>query len=439
VSIDLRAMNDLLLAQRPVPVSYSVIASIFFGVGVSLVIAEAMFFEYFQAMANSSFTTRHVIGFHLFPSEIWFIFLGNLLLFLAIANKSFEFPTYLVIESRPVFLVLGVYSLWFVYGSLAGNSWALQEFREMVFTALSLPPILYFASLLSARSVFEKFVLPGSLLLLVLAVFDTPNTALIVSTFFVSYLTLTLLYKNAWAIVGLGLVSLPFLLKFAKPMIVLFAFCVTASFLLAGYLNPKSVNWILSKFKMRIVFIALSIFLGLVAVVAIINAWTGGAIEEIIRFYFLKERLTAAGQTVYADVSGGRFAIWRSALESWTQRPFVGFGLGSEVEAYSTGWVTKVQFHSYVIQALHHTGLIGLLLIAGGWITWLLRTTRKVFAVRDVNEKIVLGAMLVYVFGIFFYGLYGHSLTYPPSTQFFWLCVGFLCALRRPVHYRVRL
>jgi O-antigen ligase len=333
---------------------------------------------------------------------------------------------------------MGVYSLWFVYGSLADNSWALQEFREMVFTALSLPPILYFASLLSARSVFEKFVLPGSLLLLVLAAFGTPNAALIVSTFFVSYFTLTLLYRNAWAIAGLGLVSLPYLLKFSKPMIVLFAFCVAVSFLLAGYLNPKSVNLILSRFKIKIVLIALSILLALVAVAALINAWSGGAIEEIIRWYFLKERLTASGQTVYADVSGGRFAIWLAALESWMQRPFVGFGLGSEVEAYSTGWITKVQFHSYVIQALHHTGLIGLLLITGGWTTWLFRTTRKVFAIRNVNEKIVLGAMLVYVFGIFFYGLYGHSLSYPPSAQFFWLCVGFLCVLRPPVHYRVQ-
>jgi len=438
MSTSQRTVDALLLAHRPVLVSYASIASTFFGVGILLILAEALFFEYFSAMANSSFTTRHIIGFHLFPSEVWFIFLGNFLLFVMIGNRNFEIPRYLVIESRPVFLVLGTYSLWFVYGSLAGNTWALQEFREMVFTAFSLPPILYFASLLSAKSVFQKFVLPGSLLFLALSAFDTPNTALIVSTFFVSYFALTLLYRNAWAIVGLSLVSLPFLLKFSKPMIVLFAFCVSASFLLAGYLNPKSGNWILSRFKMKIVIIALSICLGLLAVAAMINVWSGGAIEEIIRWYFLKERLSASGQTVYADVSGGRFAIWRAALESWAQRPVVGYGLGSEVEAYSKGWVAKVQFHSYPVQALHHTGLIGLLLIAGGWATWLLRTTRKVFLVHDVEEKMVLGAMLVYVFGIFFYGLYGHSLSYPPSAQFFWLCVGFLCALRRPVHYRVQ-
>ncbi len=438
MSTSQRAVDTLLLVRRPVLVSYASIASTFFGVGILLILAEALFFDYFSAMANSSFTTRHIIGFHLFPSEMWFIFLGNFLLFVMIGNRNFEIPRYLVIESRPVFLVLGIYSLWFVYGSLAGNSWALQEFREMVFTAFSLPPILYFASLLSAKSVFEKFVLPGSLLLLALSAFDTPNAALIVSTFFVGYFALTLLYRNVWAIVGLGLVSLPFLLKFTKPMIVLFAFCISASFLLAGYLNPKSVNWILSKFKMKIFVIALSIFLGFLAVVAMINAWSGGAIEEIIRWYFLKERLSASGQTVYADVSGGRFAIWRAALESWAQHPIVGYGLGSKVEAYSSGWVAKVQFHSYPVQTLHHTGLIGLLLIAGGWSTWLLRTTRKVFLVHDVEEKIVLGAMLVYVFGIFFYGLYGHSLSYPPSTQFFWLCVGFLCALRRPVHCRVQ-
>lgn len=438
MSIDLRAVDAWFLARRPVSVSYSSIASTFFGIGLLLIFAEALFFDFFSGLAHSSFTTRRMIGFHLFPSELWFIFLGNALLFLVVGNKSFSIPRYLVANSRPVFLILGVYSLWFVYGSLAGNIWALQEFREMVFTALSLPPILYFASHLSVRQALEKFIVPGTLMLLVVSAYGVHNTALIFGTFFVSYFTLKLLYKSYWAIIGLGFASLPFLLKFAKPMIVLFVFCVATSFLLAGYLNPKSVNWILSKFKMRIVFIGLSILLALLAIIAMINTWSGGAIEEIIRWYFLKERLTASGETIYGDVSGGRFAIWRAAVETWAQRPLLGYGLGAELEAYSSGWVTKVQYHNYLVQALHNTGLIGMLLIAGGWSVWLLHSLRKVFLVRDVDEKIVLASMLAYIFGILFYGLYGHSFSYPPSTQFFWLCVGFLCVLRRPFHYRVQ-
>jgi len=430
--------DNWFLSRKALPVSYSKIASTFFGIGILLIFVEALFFDYFSAMANSSFTTRHIIGFHLFFSELWFIFLGNVLLFLMLGNKNFLFPRHPVIACRPVFLVLAVYSLGFVYGSLAGNPWALQEFREVVFTALCLPPVLYFASMVNARQVFEKFILPGTIGLLAVSAFQTENTALIFGTFFVAFFALKLLYKSYWAIVGLGLVSLPFLLKFSKPMIVLFAFCIAASFLLAGYLNQKSVNWILSTFKLRIVFIGVSILLALLALIIAINVWSGGAIEEIIRWYFLKERMTGAGETIYGDVSGGRFAIWRAALESWLQRPLVGYGLGAEIEAYSSGWITKTQFHSYVVQALHNTGLIGLLLILGGWSVWLRSSLKKVLVVRDVEEKIVLGSMLVYVFGIFFYGLYGHSLSYPPSAQFFWLCVGFLCALRRPIHYRVQ-
>lgn len=438
MNMNLRAADAWFLARKPAYLSYSTVSSTFLGIGMLLIVTEVLLFDYVGGLANSSFTTRRIIGYHLFFSELWFIIVGNVLLLLMIGSNRFRISRYIVIESQPVFLVLGVYSLWFVYGSLAGNSWALQEFREVVFTAFSLPPILYFASHLSARQLLGKFVAPVTLVLPVASAFGAHNSALIFGTFIVGYFTLKLLYKSTWAILGLGLVSLSFVLKFAKPMVVLFAFCLTASFLLAAYLNPKSVNWILSKFKMKIVFIGLLIILALLAVIAIVNAWSGGAIEEIIRWYFLKERLTASGETIYADVSGGRFAIWQAAIESWTERPVFGYGLGAEVEAYSKGWVTKVQFHSYLIQATHNTGLIGLSLIAGGWSVWLIRSFRKVFLVQNIEDKIMLGSMLVYVLGIFFYGLYGHSLSYPPNALFFWLCVGFLCALRRPVNYRVK-
>ena len=331
MNISLRAADAWFLVRKPVSLSYSTVASTFIGVGMLLMLAEAMFYDYFAAFAHSSFTTRRVIGYHLFFSELWFIFVGNALLFLVIGNRSFVIPRYLVVESRPVFVVLGVYSLWFVYGSIAGNAWALQEFREMVFTALSLPPILYFASMLSARQTIEKFIVPGTLMFLAISAYQVDLAAFMFGTLFVSYFALRLLYGTNWAIIGLVSASLPFLLKFSKPMVALLAFCVTATFLLAGYLNQKSVNWILSKFKIRIVLIGLSILVALLAIIALINAWSGGAIEEIVRLYFLKERLTESGEVFYGDVSGGRFAIWRAAVESWVHRPFIGYGLGAEL------------------------------------------------------------------------------------------------------------
>ena len=438
MNIDIRAVDAWFLARKPVIVSRSQIASIFFGVGMCLLLLEALFFDYFSDLANSSFTTRRIIGFHLFLSELWFIFLGNVLLFLAVGSRNFLVPKHLLIESRPIFLVLGVYSVWFVYGSLAGNSWALQEFREMVFAALSLPPVLFFGAHLNARQAIGKFIIPTVIMLLALSAFGLHNSALIVGTLPVAYFTLKLLYKNAWAVVGLAFASLPFLFKFAKPMIALFAFCAAASFVLAAYLNPKSVNWILSRFKLRIVAIGLSILLALLATLALINAWTDGAIEQIVRWYFLKERFAVSGETIYGDLSGGRFAIWRAALESWVERPFIGYGLGAEVNAYASGWITKVQYHNYLIQALHNTGLIGFVLIIGGWSVWLSRSLRKVLYVRGIDEKIMLASMLVYVLGILFYGLYGHSLSYPPNAQLFWLCIGFLTVVRSPFRHGVQ-
>jgi O-antigen ligase len=390
MNMNMRQLDARFLVSKPVLVTYSSIAFIFFGVGMGLILMEVLFFDTFSRLAHTSFTTRHVLGFHLFPSEIWFIILGNALLFLAIGNGGLLLPKSLLSESRPLLIVLGSYSLWFVYGSLAGNSWALQEFREMAFTGLSLPPILFFGSHLRITRVFGIFVVIAVVSLLLFSLVGPHNSALMVGTLGVSYYALKLLYRNVWAVFGLTIASLPFLIKFAKPMIALFAFCFAASFLLAGYLNPRSTNWVLSRFKLRMATIALCMLAALTAIVFLVNHWTGGAIEQIVRYYFLKERFTASGGITYGDFSGGRLAIWRAAIDSWVERPLLGYGLGAEVEAFASGWISKVQYHSYLIQALHNTGLIGFVLIVGGWTLWILRTLRKVFSVVDIDEKIAL-------------------------------------------------
>lgn len=439
MNVDFRQIDDWFVIHKPVDLSYTSIASAFFGIGMVLILTEAVFYEYFSDLANSSFTTRNVIGFHLFPSEIWFIFFGNALLFLIIGSDRFRISTAPFRDVGPIFLVLGVYSLWFVYGSQAGNSWALREFREMVFTALSLPPILFFGYRINPRRVVRKFIVPGTVAVLAASVISVENTALMLATFFVSYYVLRLLFGNVWSLAWFGLVSLAFLLKFSKPMIVLFVFCVGLSFLLASYLNPKSINWILSKFKIRVVLIGLAILGILAAGAYALNWYLGGLIEQVIRVYFLKERLGSGGGVVMGDLTGGRMAMWKAAIESWLNRPLLGHGLGAEIEAYSKGWVTATQFHNYTIQALHNTGLVGLALIASGWTTWLFRTFRKVSSVADLDDRIVMGSMLAYVCGLLFFGMYGHAFSYSPSTQFFWICVGLLCVPRQSSTMQYRL
>ncbi len=421
----LRKLDESMYVRRPVVVPIGSIAPVFFVIGIGLIVVEAMFFETAASAAHSPFSTRRFIGYHLFLSEIWFIFIGNLLLFLSIGNRSFRIRKSIFTDVRAVLLTLGVYTVWFVYGALAGNSWALQEFREMAFAALSLPPVLYFGSQLKSYKVVERFVIPATLLLLLVALLGAHNASLLASTFLVAYFTLKLLYGSNWAIVGLALVSLPFLFKFAKPMIVLFGFTVGLTFILAGYFNPRSLNWILSRFKLRVAAIGVALLLAMIAAIAAINFITDGLIESIFRYFFLKERISTSG-TIYGDVSGGRFAIWSAAIEAWSQRPLLGHGLGAEVEAYSTGWATKAQFHNYLVQALHNTGIVGFTLIVGGWFLWLRKSLGKIKRCKSDRDRTLLGSMLIFVLGVLFFGLYGHSFTYPPSTLLFWLFVGLL-------------
>jgi O-antigen ligase len=426
-------------ATAPEPsasLSISSLASGFLGAGLALVLLETLYFQEVAALAKSSYGPRAIIGFHLFFSEIWFIVVGNALVVLLLVKQNFRFHRELTRNSSPIALIFTVYTVWFVYGSLAGNDWALQEFREMVFNALCLPPVLYFAARADLVSIFRKFVFLGLPVVVVASLFAAHNSVLMAATFIVAYFTFRLLYGSRIAIAGLAFSILPFFVRFEKPTIALLGFTLFITSVLAGHLNPTSRNWILSRFKLRIVAIALALVLAVWLLATIVNSLTGGLIEEAIRFHFLKIRLTTAGEIQQGDLSGGRLAIWTAALADWQSKPFLGHGLGASVNAFSAGWVTKVQYHNYLIQALHNTGLIGATLIVGAWILWLRRAIRRVHRLTDPGIKLILACMLVYILNLLFYGLYGHSLSFPPTAQLFWVCVGVLCVVNMETHPR---
>lgn len=417
-------------------VSVSSLASAFLGTGLALILLEILFFREVAALAHSSYGPRAIIGFHLFFSEIWFIFVGNALLALLLVKQDFRFDRSLIENSGPIALVVAVYATWFVYGSLAGNDWALQEFREMVFNALCLPPVLYFAARSDPTSIFRKFIFVGLAVVVVASLFAAHNSVLMVASFIVAYFAFRLLYANKAATVGLTVAMLPFFVRFEKPMIALLAFTLLVTSVLAGHLNPASRNWILSKFKFKIVGIALALLVSALLLAVVVNSLTGGLIEEVIRFKFLKITLSSAGEIQLGDMTGGRIAIWTAALLDWQNKPLFGHGLGASVKAFSSGWVTKVQYHNYLVQALHNTGLVGTTLIVGTWVLWLRRALRHVYQATDAGTKLILACLLVYVLNILFYGLYGHSLSFPPTAQLFWVCVGVLCVVKKEIHPR---
>lgn len=434
--------------RRPLSLSLSHIATVFFGVGLLMVLVEAAFYGFFSGLSTTSFTTRTIIGFHLFPSELWFVFFGNALAMLILAHYKFQVPKEVAISGRPVFLALAVFGVWFVYGALVGNSWALQEFREMVFTGFSLPAILVLAPHVDARMLFQRWlIIPGTAAIPVIALssmgsaaLGIANVLLHVALFIVAYFVYQLVNGRKSALLGLGAILLPFVLSFAKPMIALLAFTFFITFVFAAYFNRASVNWILSKFKLRMAVIALSLLALLLLLIFAINSYYDGIIEHAVRYFYLKERLTETGELRrYGDVTGGRLAVWSAAIEAWKHKPLFGYGLGSTISAFApgSGWLVKVQFHNYLIQALHNTGLVGTIVAVGAWLVWLRATVGFVRKIEIGREQLIPACMLIYVIGVFFYGLYGHSLSHPPAAQMFWLCVGFLCAA--PIAQKERL
>lgn len=426
ISNRLSALDEMLYLRREIRLELRFTSTAFFTVGFLLIFAEILFYDYFADMANTPISTRHFIGFHLGFSELWFFVVGNGLLFLVLGENEFLVPRSVYRRALPLLSVLSVYTIWFVYGTLADNEWALEEFREMVFAAFCLPPVMYFGRYVDYAALLHKFILPCTFVLFVTSVADLHNATLIFGTFLASFYLLRLLSTSSLAIAGLALTTLPFVVKFSKPTIALLAFCLGISFLLAGYLNRRSVNWVLSRFKLRILFIGFLMLLGLIAAVALVNYWTGGAIEQIIRLVYLKERVTSSGAVAYADVSGGRLSIWKSVIISWTERPLIGYGLGAEVEAYSSGWVRKTQFHNYVVQGLHNTGALGLSVIVTGWFTWFRRTLRNVKSSSEGREQLVQASMLIFMLGLLFFGLFGHSFSFPSVTLLFWVFAGLL-------------
>lgn len=306
----------------------------------------------------------------------------------------------------------------------------------MVFAAIGLPPILYLARYTDIRRLFERAMpigvlaaFAGSSATVAGTGYAIHNSVLMIVTIAVAYYFMRLLSGRALALIGLGLVTLAYLLKFAKPVLALFLFILAATFVLTGNLNRASVAWILSRFKIKMVLITLSVLVAIVLSAIAIDIYTDGMLQAAIRFYIFKERLTAAGDVQYGDMAGGRFAIWSAALASWTDRPWFGHGLGASVEGLATGWFVKTQFHNYPVQLLHNTGLVGASIVVGAVSIWLRRVFVRIAAIDDPDARAVPASLYIFVLGMGFFGLYGHSLTYPPSTLLFWMCVGFLCVL----------
>ncbi len=411
-----------------------------------LVIVDSVFFSFVHGLAHSRYGLRSIIGFHLFFSEIWFILFGNIIFALHIHKQG------KISEANanvaPIFIVLFVVWLSFLWGLLNSNVFALRDFREIAFGALGLPAILCFAPYCDLNTVVRRLALlciPIAIIWSPFAIYEhlmfaddpdwvTHNSFAIIMIFpFCYFLFHFLAGRRGYGFIAL-LIAFAIVARFSKVTLALLLFCSFTTILLSKWLNRKLI---FKRLNRHVISALLWMIVLLSVLLLLVNVYSDGAIERQIRQHFLKERVASSGEIFRGDLSGGRFAIWTAAMSKWMDRPLFGHGAGAVLRVYSTGWIEKWQFHNYFFQQLHNTGAFGIVLIVGGWLFWWRRALLQLRSVENYRTKIALGCMAVFALTIMFYGFFGHPLSFPPVAQFFWVGIGFLCVSKSNKIYNI--
>jgi O-antigen ligase len=173
----------------------------------------------------------------------------------------------------------------------------------------------------------------------------------------------------------------------------------------------------------------------IVAVVAVL-LWlflfskAGSVAEQHVLSAYLKQGSSEQ------DLSGGRFSIWRTGIETWRKRPILGLGFGQPLSGYvmfgSVAMFYDVLWpHNIAIQFLYQTGIIGSIILVGIILAWLRgarSTVKRTVSVRTADGY-VYRAIVVFVVTIFMASLYGQFLLSSTTGFLFWACMGLEAAL----------
>lgn len=419
----------------------SSIANTFFSIGLLIIALEGFLFNEVAGLAHSKYWIKGFISYNLFPSEIWFMLIGNFIVFLFLVKSRFILPKYIITNSIPLIIITGVYYAGFIYGLFNENEHAIRDFREIGFSALSLPGILYLSTKIDIKKVLKPFMIAMISFSIIWSCLVIMNHfqniyenihwsfSLLIPFPLIYYLSSFFLKKRTkcLSIFFVMILICALVVSFTKPSIaMLFAVLLMTIFLV--HYTSNRIHKILYLHKIILSFSCLIIMVALFGYY--VNLYSEGSVERIFHYAYMKERLDEHGQIRYGDISGGRFAIWAASLEHWSTSPLIGHGLGSTIWVYSSGWVEKFQLHNIIFQTLQNTGIIGLSLVLCGWFSWLKQSLRKARSVADPDLKIILVSMVAYVFVMLSYTFYGHPLSFPPVAQFFWLCAGLVCTVR---------
>jgi hypothetical protein len=415
------------------------IPTMFFKIGIMIILFEHWFEAYYQALALTPYSTRAYIGVHLWPSQIWFIFLGTGIAVGDLFKNNFRIPVRVLKNATPIIVVLAVYTIWSVYGFMAGNRDAITLFREMVFAGISFPALVYLARHVEVRDLFDPFI-KWSLIVLTIIAFNTAiykfapilpgaqNGLLLISSFAYSYFLYRAIQSNFYIIPAV-MVILPILIYFNKPMLVMILFLLGAIAIISTVITRKFQKYSISRRSLKISAIILLVLTLLISGTWYLNIILDGRIELAFRQNFLKERITEGGDLYSGDLSGGRMIIWGNAIKLWKEKPIFGNGMGTAVPIRQE---TIAQIHNYYLQALMDTGLVGLLILIVCWFRWYRNVFRTIRLYPWDKEKTIYASLLTVVVAYFFYAVYGLPMVYLGASHFFWVVVALLTVMPEP-------
>lgn len=409
----------------------------FFSIGLIIILLEGFFFNAVLTLATSEYGVHRILGVTLFPSEVWFIFVGNTIMLASIVlrvkrDENFQRHTLLL----PLIIIFLIGFLGTIYGMLNGNKYYIEDMRIVYWGVISLPPILYFSSRIRIEPLLENLscysVVPAiaycclSVAQIVFGLFSEEDSiyiywafpcVLILPMIFNLYESFTRpakIYK-----IRAMLFSIAIVLPMHKPIIGMIVIAVLCMLVVGQkFLQLNLRKYLIIVFLLGICFLT----------VFSINFISGGSLEDRVRTKYLKENQPDTAR----DYTGGRLFIWSVGLQRWSNNPWLGTGLGSRVELIvpELGYDGEVATHNILIQILFQTGILGGSLFILSWIYWLRKSLRFILLIPNIEQKVVVVSLFVYVLTLLCCSLYGVFIGLPTIGQLFWLTVGLISGYR---------
>ena len=403
------------------------IANFYFFVGFAVIIFEALINRKVVSYISEN-------GILLWPSEFWFIVVGNTLLFVLFCANPFRLK---IMNLIPILVVIFVLYFGFFHGLIVSNKFVMEEFRELCFHSLIIPPILFLSPHLNfSKSIkFVMFILvPVTFIWTIIAFrerfysgFEYTNRVYpFCASICLSYCIIIFSHgKKTYLLVALIFV-IASVSQFSKTILTSLVFCLLFSLYFSSKINNDVRSFFLSKFNFKLLSYLFTSIILLASMLYVVDIYLGGLISLVIKTDFLKIRLSESGIITKGNLTGGRLEMWNASLKYWLESPFFGHGMGAVLNVYSSGWNEKSQLHNYLLQSLQNFGLFGFIIIITCSLKWISDSISKLRNTLSFEDRIVNSCLLVFVLMTLVVGMYSHPLSTPTISILFWFSLSYL-------------